>query len=160
MQKDLLLHGSIPIIYGKTLWSFWRNTGEWNGCERVIFTQTRIGPIAGKGHCVEYARIFLHEKQANRPDGLIDCFLWIWKRSAISNSRKDVDKTQHPSDMILNISIYILYFFCAGKVKYNRECRKVIIWFERKTEIELSCENFRSSHPLAHLAEGISHCSV
>lgn len=67
MQKDLLLHGSIPIIYGKALWSFWRNTGEWNGCERVIFTQTRIGPKDGKGRCVEYARIFLHEKQANRP---------------------------------------------------------------------------------------------
>ena len=33
----------------------------------VIFTRTRIGPIDGKGHCVEYARIFLHEKQANRP---------------------------------------------------------------------------------------------
>lgn len=31
------------------------------------FTRTRIGPIDGKGHCVEYARIFLHEKQVNRP---------------------------------------------------------------------------------------------
>lgn len=37
----------------------------------VIFTRTRIGPINGKGHCVEYARIFLHEKQANRPGGLV-----------------------------------------------------------------------------------------
>ena len=37
----------------------------------VIFTRTRIGPINGKGHCVEYARIFLHEKQANRPGGSV-----------------------------------------------------------------------------------------
>lgn len=40
-----------------------------------IFTRTQIGPIDGKDHCVEYAGIFLHEKQVNRPDGLIDCFL-------------------------------------------------------------------------------------
>ena len=37
----------------------------------VIFTRTRIGSINGKGHCVEYARIFLHEKQANRPGGSV-----------------------------------------------------------------------------------------
>lgn len=44
---------------------------RYRGMERlwgeVIFTRTRIGPIDGKGHCVEYARIFLHEKQVNRP---------------------------------------------------------------------------------------------
>lgn len=38
---------------------------------KFIFTRTRIGPIDGKGHCVEYARIFLHEKQANRPGGSV-----------------------------------------------------------------------------------------
>lgn len=36
-----------------------------------IFTRTRIGPIDGKGRCVEYARIFLHEKQVNRPGGSV-----------------------------------------------------------------------------------------
>ena len=38
---------------------------------KVIFTRTRIGPIDGKGRCVECARIFLHEKQANRPGGSV-----------------------------------------------------------------------------------------
>ena len=42
-----------------------------NGCGENYFTRTRIGPIDGKGRCVEYARIFLHEKQANRPGGLV-----------------------------------------------------------------------------------------
>lgn len=48
---------------------------KYRGMERlwgeVIFTRTRIGPIDGKGHCVEYARIFLHEKQVNCLGGLV-----------------------------------------------------------------------------------------
>ena len=42
-----------------------------NGCGENYFTRTRIGPKDGKGHCVEYARILLHEKQANRPGGSV-----------------------------------------------------------------------------------------
>ena len=45
----------------------------WNGTVvgGFIFTRTRIGPIDGKGYCVEYARIFLHEKQVNRLGGSV-----------------------------------------------------------------------------------------
>ena len=44
---------------------------EWNVEKGGVLTRIQILPIDGKGHCVECARIFLHEKQANRTGGSV-----------------------------------------------------------------------------------------